>query len=153
MHMRKRIKHEQVCSSRPDGQVTNMGVKELQELVTWGMKAVELTANTRQKAQRGLELGRLCEQAGHPVMALRVWTDTLSMVRVANFDWEDTPINNRIYSFDSCIAFTEQDQLGASIDRLWRQLGHADQARFKALAEDDYRSIWLWKYQEPFWDR
>ena len=56
MHMRKRIKHEQVCSSRPDGQVTNMGAKELQELVTWGMKAVELTANTRQKAQRGLEL-------------------------------------------------------------------------------------------------
>ena len=150
--MRKRIKQNQVCSGRPDGQVMNMSSKELSKLVEWGMKAVELSKSARERAQRGLELGRLCENAGHPVLALQVWRDTLSMVRSDNYDWVEETINPRIYSFDSRIAFTEQEELGSNIDRVWRQLGHAEQAHYKALAENDYRDIWLWKYQEPYWD-
>lgn len=151
MHMRKRIKHEIVCSCSADGQVKGMRTKELQYLVTWAMKAIELTNNTRQRAMRGLELGRLCEGSGHPVIALQVYTRTLSMVRTDNFDWEDIPINNRICSFDSCIAYSEQMALAAAVDRLWRRLGHIEYATNKATAFDDYRSIWLWKYQEPYW--
>jgi len=150
--MRKRKNHECVCSSRPDGQVMNMSSRELEEQVRWGMKAIECSGNTRSRAMRGLQLGRLCENAGHPVLALRVWMETLEMVRNDNFEWENMPINTAVYSFDSKIAFTEQEELGRQIDRLWRQLGHEEMAHFKRMAEDDYRSIWLWKYQEPYWE-
>jgi len=151
--MRKRIKKNCVCSGKPNGHVMDMSSKELNEQVEWGMKAIECTRNTKAKAKRGLQLGMLCEDAGHPVLALQVWIRTYAMVRIDNYDWVDEYINHKVYSFDSKIVSVEQEELGRNIDRLWRKLGHDEQAHFLAEVERDYRDIWLWKYQEPYWDR
>ena len=150
--MRKRIKDNFVCSATPDGQVMKMETRQLEELVEWWMKAVECTPDTRTKARRGLELGRICEHAGHPVLALSVWTRTLNMVRMANWDVEYIPINTRLYSFDALFAYAEEQQLSGCIDRVWKQLGHSELAHYRRQARENYRSTWLAKYQEPCWE-
>jgi hypothetical protein len=150
--MRKRIKDNLVCSGRPDGRVMDMSSRELEKQVEWGMKAIECCSSTGDRAKRGLMLGKMCEDAGHPVKALSVWLDTLSMVRCDNYEWEYIPINSRFYSFDSRIAYTEMEELGRNIDRVWRQLGHDELAHYEGVAEGNYRSVWLAKYGEPYWD-
>ena len=150
--MRKRIKGELVCCGDPKGNITNMDARELDETVKWGMKAVECSHGGDERAKRGLHLGKICEDAGHPVLALRVWTDTFSMVSGDNWEWCDEPINTAVYSFDSKVASTTLEELARNIDRLWRKLGHDEQARYMKKAKDDYRSLWLWKYQEPYWE-
>lgn len=150
--MRKRIRENFVCSGQPDGHVTGMRSQELEEQVSWGMKAVECSRSAKMRARRGLELGLMCEDAGHPVLALQVWSATLSMVRCDNWGLEYLPINTRFYRFDGLYAYTEEEELGACLDRVWRHLGHAELACFKAMARENYRNVWLSKYQEPYWE-
>ena len=151
--MRKRIKNYCLCSSSPKGQLNHLSSRQLSELVEWGMKAVECSRGGSVRAKRGLELGKMCEESGHPVLALQVWLDTLSMVECDNWDWEEEPINTRLYSFDSKVAYAETEELAKNIDRLWRMMGHNELAHCQEQAHEDYRSLWLYKYQEPYWDR
>ncbi|MBR1933090.1 MAG: hypothetical protein IJ841_05340 [Prevotella sp.] len=150
--MRKRIKENFVCSGRPEGQVMDLSSRELEEQVRWGMKAVECSTSAKVRAWRGLELGFLCEHAGHPALALQVWMQTLCMVQYDNWELVDLPINTRVYRFDGLYAYTEEEELGYNIDRLWRQLGHEELARFRRMAKQNYRATWLYKYQEASWE-
>lgn len=150
--MRKRIRNNFVCSSKAGGNVVKMDIRELEKQVEWGRTAIDATSNPRRKAQMGLRLGQLCLDAGHPVLAADVWSDTLSQVRSANWDWDDEPINTRYYSLEGVFAYSEEEELGRRIDSVMRQIGHPEQCFHGQLAEQDFRSTWLWKYGEPFWE-
>jgi hypothetical protein len=102
------------------------------------------------KAQKALLLGELCEGAGYPRQALRVWTSTVRMIEAVDYDWVYEPLapswSPYHVSFCSVVSMDECRELGRRIDALWRRLGHPEMSGWERRALRSYRDMWLDKY-------
>jgi hypothetical protein len=139
-----------VCRCTPDRGVVSMDAQLLGEVVHRGLHAIRCAKNPRVKAQKALLLGELCEGAGYPRQALRVWTSTVRMIEAVDYDWVYEPLapswSPYHVSFSSVVSMDECRELGRRIDALWRRLGHPEMSGWERRALRSYRDMWLDKY-------
>jgi len=139
-----------VCRCTPDKGVVSMDAQLLGEVVKRGLHAIYCAKNPRVKAQQALLLGELCEGAGYPLQALRVWKSTVLMIEVEDQAWVTEPLapswSPYHVAFCSVVSMEECRELGRRIDRLWRRLGCPEMAGWENKALRSYHDMWLDKY-------
>lgn len=148
--MRKRI-HNRVCSCTPAKGLVQLETRILVEMVNRGVRRIKCMADLRRKANRGLCLGEICINCGHPWWAIKVLRYVMELVESYDYDeWLYANWNDRWYNLDAMTAEEECHELGRLADEAWRRLGHPEYAECERYA--GYVYDWLY-YDKYSWDR
>lgn len=144
--MRKRIYYK-VCSCTPTDGIVHLETRLLQQLLRRDLHSIECAAHPRRKAQKGLRLGDLCANTGHPVWAMRLWSWTLNLVGSKDYDeWIDEWLDTKYVRLANVVSEEEAKELGRRIDQLWERLGHPEMKDAEREAELIYDWLWYEKY-------
>lgn len=143
---RKRIPYR-VCSSTPTGVVTHLEARLLRQMVNREIHPIRCAESCRRKRQKAQRLGDLCAETGHFLWAMKVWYFGLRTICHKDYDdWRCVHFNTDVVTLSDVISEEDATILGRRIDRLWRHLGHPEQAYYARIATAEYDFLYLEKY-------
>ena len=128
-----------------------MEAKTLSDIVNKGMRALVSASNCARKAQKGLLLGDLCQEAGHLIWALKVWKFTLKEIHAKDYDdWIDVSFHTEYVRLRDVISDGACEVIGRRIDDVERRLGLSNACGRDSWAyragDGWYDSLWYEKY-------
>lgn len=144
--MRKKHSYR-VCRCTPEGCVVHLEARLLHDLVNREIHPIRCAESCRRKAQVALRLGDLCEEAGHPWWALKVWMMACQLIANRDYDeWIGVWFNTDWVRLSHVVAEEWCLDLGRRIDGLWGRLGHPEMGWWEAKVRASYDWLWLEKY-------
>ena len=140
-----------MCRCSPNSGFVYLEAKTLSDIVNKGIRIISSASTCPRKAQKGLLLGDLCQEAGHPMWALKVWKFTLREIHAKDYDdWIDVSFHTEYVRLRDVISDGACEVIGRRIDEVERSLGllnacGRDSWAYRA-SDGWYDSFWYEKY-------
>ena len=125
--------------------------KTLRHIVNKVIHTLRCASTCARKAQKGLLLGDLCEEANHPMWALKVWKFTLDEIHTKDYDdWIYVHFDTDYVRLKDVISDGVCEVIGRRIDEVERSLGLSnacgrDSWEYRA-GDGWYKWLWYEKY-------
>ena len=117
--------------------MVHLEARLLHDLVNREIHPIRCAESCRRKAQVALRLGDLCEEAGHPWWALKVWMMACQLIADRDYDeWIGVWFNTDWVRLSHVVAEEWCLDLGRRIDALWGRLGHPEMGWWEAIFQD-----------------